>query len=218
MKDQLRQYVELLFTGSIGTEEIKQEILQNTLDRYDDLIAQGKSPEAAYRLAISGIGDIGEILETKEVPTSTGSSPKYAETSFGADTADKRLQRSVAIGFYILSPIPLLILSEFGLDTMGLCFTLLLIAGATVLLLLSKKTNGASPVNDSVVNPGLAAEQGFYKSISALIWCLGVIIYLIVSFKTNAWFITWLVFPIVGQVQGIVKACMDLKEVGHNEN
>ena len=62
MRDQLVQYVSLLFAGAENCEDTKQEILQNTLDRYDDLIAEGKSPEAAYRLAITGIGDINEIL------------------------------------------------------------------------------------------------------------------------------------------------------------
>ena len=62
MREQLTQYVNLLFAGAQDTDEIRAEILQNTLDRYDDLIAQGKSPEAAYRLAIGGIGDINEIL------------------------------------------------------------------------------------------------------------------------------------------------------------
>ena len=62
MREQLIQYVELLFAGAGDCEDIKQEILQNTLDRYDDLIDSGKVPEAAYRLAIAGIGDINEIL------------------------------------------------------------------------------------------------------------------------------------------------------------
>lgn len=62
MREQLMQYVNLLFAGAKDCEDVRQEILQNTLDRYDDLIAQGKVPEAAYRLAISGIGDIQEIL------------------------------------------------------------------------------------------------------------------------------------------------------------
>ena len=58
MRDQLIQYVRLLFAGTPDSYDMQQEILQNTLDRYDDLIAQGKAPEAAYRLAISGIGDM----------------------------------------------------------------------------------------------------------------------------------------------------------------
>ena len=39
MREQLIQYVNLLFAGNDDVEEIKQEILQNTLDRYDDLIS-----------------------------------------------------------------------------------------------------------------------------------------------------------------------------------
>ena len=73
MREQLEQYVNLLFAGAADAEDIKQEILQNTLDRYDDLVAQGKVPEAAYRLAIAGIGDINEILGTKPL-----SSPAYS--------------------------------------------------------------------------------------------------------------------------------------------
>ena len=68
MRDQLIRYVDLLFAGAPGASDIKQEILQNTLDRYDDLVAQGKTPEAAYSLAISGIGDISEILNGGTMP------------------------------------------------------------------------------------------------------------------------------------------------------
>ena len=80
MREQLTQYVNLLFAGAPDTDDIKQEILQNTFDRYDDLIAQGKAPEAAYRLAISGIGDINEILgstpkASSPVPASREPSP-----------------------------------------------------------------------------------------------------------------------------------------------
>ena len=62
MREHLIQYVQLLFAGAADCDDTRQEILQNTLDRYDDLIAAGKTPEAAYRLAIMGIGDINEIL------------------------------------------------------------------------------------------------------------------------------------------------------------
>lgn len=75
MREQLVQYVELLFAGAPDSDDIKDEILQNTLDRYDDLIAQGKVPQAAYRLAIAGIGDINEILGTAQP------SPVYAPPS-----------------------------------------------------------------------------------------------------------------------------------------
>lgn len=75
MREQLIQYVTLLFAGADDCEDIRQEILQNTLDRYDDLIAQGKVPEAAYRLAISGIGDISEILGTPPTSPTPNAAP-----------------------------------------------------------------------------------------------------------------------------------------------
>ena len=54
MREQLIQYVQLLFAGAADCDDTRQEILQNTLDRYDDLVAAGKTPEAAYRLARPG--------------------------------------------------------------------------------------------------------------------------------------------------------------------
>ena len=43
MREQLIQYVNALFAGERDKEDVKDEILQNTLDRYDDLVAQGKT-------------------------------------------------------------------------------------------------------------------------------------------------------------------------------
>lgn len=79
MREQLVNYVELLFAGAPDSNEIKQEILQNTLDRFDDLVSQGKSPEAAYRLAISGIGDINEILNAEPAQADDYVEPEAAD-------------------------------------------------------------------------------------------------------------------------------------------
>ena len=65
MRDQLIRHVKHLFEKIPSSHDMQQEILQNSLDRYDDLISQGKSPEAAYQLAISGLGDLQEL----SVPT-----------------------------------------------------------------------------------------------------------------------------------------------------
>ena len=130
MRDQLIQYVSLLFAGAENCEDTKQEILQNTLDRYDDLIAEGKPEEAAYRLAIISIGDINEILGQKDavLPAVT-----VAEAQTETDTAFKKLLRAIAVGLYILCPLPLIVLSELGMDTFGLCGLLCFVAVATVL-------------------------------------------------------------------------------------
>ena len=118
---------------------------------------------------------------------------------------------------YILCPIPLFILSEFGYDTIGLCLTLLLVAAATVLRMTMKRMpKSAEPAKTQEVP--LTPRQELNKSIDGIIWAIGLALYFIVSFATGAWFITWVIFPLIGAVQGLVKAIMDLKEVNEYEN
>lgn len=271
MRDQLVQYVTLLFAGAENCEDTKQEILQNTLDRYDDLIAEGKTEEAAYRLAISGIGDINEILGRKEseLPAVTVTAERM-ET----DTAVKKLMRAIAIGLYILCPLPLIVLCEMGMEIFGLCGLLCFVAVATVLIILgAKKTDGRHKKEDDdepkselgksvsgliwaiglafyliisfltmawhvtwVIFPILGAVSALAcalipaenptvaqrnsrlkKGINSMIWAIGLALYFIISFATFAWYITWVIFPIIGAVQGLVRAILDLKEAVNNE-
>ena len=133
MRGNLIQYVHLFFAGTSGCEEMRDEILQNTLDRYDDLVSQGKSPEAAYQLCISGIGDLKEFPGNEAV-----SSQKH-------DT---------------VPPDP---------------------------------------------------NRRLRENINRLIWCLGVALYLGLSFLTRAWEITWIIFPLMGAVQGLTGVIIDRK-------
>ena len=196
MREQLIQYVQLLFAGAADCDDTRQEILQNTLDRYDDLVAAGKTPEAAYRLAIMGIGDINEILGRAP---GAASLPAPAAKQEEHDTPVKKLLRAIAVGLYILCPIPLFVLSGMrNMGIPGLCGTLTLVAVATVLIIL-----GVTPSSP---------QSALAKSVNGLIWAIGLAIYFIVSFLTGAWYITWVVFPITAAVQGLVKAILDLKE------
>ena len=43
-------------------------------------------------------------------------------------------------------------------------------------------------------------------------WALTVVIYMLISFGTQAWHITWVIFPLSAAIQNIVKACFDLKD------
>ena len=89
----------------------------------------------------------------------------------------------------------------------GLCGTLTLVAVATVLIILGAKKE----TENADVEPG-TPQSALAKSVSGLIWAIGLAIYFIVSFLTGAWYITWVIFPITAAVQGLVKAILDLKE------
>ena len=209
MREQLISYVDLLFAATDDAEEIKQEILQNTLDRYDDLITQGKSDQAAYTLAISGIGDISEILDHTAEPFSTGVSSAPAVAT--EPKKNKKLMQAVAVGMYICCPIPVILLSNFGDSILGIVLMFLLIAAATVLMILTddgkKKSEddcgcGASPQKRDPVR----------RAISKIITTVTLCVYLLISFTTGTWYITWLIFPIAGALNQLINACMDLKE------
>lgn len=213
MREQLIQYVELLFAGARDCEEIKQEILQNTLDRYDDLIAEGKVPEAAYRLAITGIGDINEILGTK---SHTVPSPITMAELPDEDPQKRKWMRAIAVALYILCPIPLVLLSEFGLDIAGLCILLALVAVATVLLIITGKKTPEELEEERREKEEESRKSPLTKSISGLIWAVGLAVYFILSFATLAWHITWVIFPILGAVDKLVSTIIENNEAKYS--
>lgn len=218
MRDQLINYVDLLFAGAPNAGEIKQEILQNTLDKYDDLIAQGKSPQAAYSLAISGIGDINEILGAdltgeNSAPAAAVNTASTVQKEARHTPAWKKAVRAVAVFLYIISVIPLFVLSTMGMEVIGLCGTVSIVAVATAMMIIAAGSKQHDHSGDSVP---LSPRQEVRKAVKTTITAVCVAVYLIVNFLTQAWYITWLIFPISAAVQGLITACMDLKEASES--
>ena len=202
MIDQLKNHVDLLFSGVEGAEDMKEEILQNTIERYNDLIAQGKSPQSAYQLAISGIGDISEILgeESGDIPGEEHK-PEGKVLSVG-----KRILRAIAVCLYILCPIPLFALqNEFGL-----CGLLGIVAVATALMVISG-TKTKDEIHKDLEEDKNKSRDPARKAADSIVWIAGLCIYFALSFLTSAWHITWIMFPLIAAIQGLIEACFDLK-------
>lgn len=71
MREKLKDYVNSLFQGAPDTEhirELREEIMQNTLDRYDDLVAQGCSEDSAFGQAVASIGDVRQLWTQAPTP------------------------------------------------------------------------------------------------------------------------------------------------------
>lgn len=201
MREQLIHYVDLLFAGVPDARDMKQEILQNTLDRYDDLIGQGKTPEAAYSLAISGIGDISEILGS---PQAADTPAEYSEQEEPeAVPTWKKVLRAISVCLYIMCPIPLFVLG----DVLGLCGLLTFVAVATSLQIFAggkgkhQKTEKKESTKSDVA-----------KAVESIIWTVGLCAYFALSFATQAWYITWVIFPMLAAIQGIANGFFDLKK------
>lgn len=209
MRAQLEQYVNLLFAGAPEAAEVKQEILQNTLDRYDDLIAQGKTPEAAYRLAISGIGDINEILGQPAAPASPAvPAEPVSESGKRKNPAPAAFLRALGVAAFIMCPVP--VLAEQ--DVEGVIALLIMVAGGVALMILSASVAGKQE-KDAPRTP----QEKLRKSLNSLVWTFAVVVYLIVSFLTQAWAVTWLIFPMTVAVNSLLEAILDLKEATKHE-
>jgi len=219
MREQLNQYVNLLFAGAPDADEIRAEILQNTLDRYDDLVGQGKSPEAAYRLAIGGIGDINEILGVAcQNPAFSIPAKDIMPETETEDYIRRKKTRAIAIAMYILCALPLIILGDLGLDNLGLCLTLVIVACATYLIITTgRKSKEDDEIEDNDQHRD-TEKNPLKESIGNSIWIAGLIAYFGLSFLSGAWHITWLIFPITACACGLSDAIIDLMEVNKHEN
>lgn len=213
MREKLRTYIDYLFAGAPATPataETKAEILQNTLDKYDDMIAQGKTPEAAYSLAVAGIGDIGELLSGESHTARAVPAQGSAKGNRGAVSA---ILLAVAVMLYITCVVPVIL---FDGKNLAVCAMFVMIAAATGLLIyranLAPHRHGCGGEDDREPQPADSPRVSLRKSINGAISAVSLALYLIISFTTRAWYITWVIFPLTAAVESIVKACFELKE------
>ena len=124
------------------------------------------------------------------------------------DSPAKKVMRAIAVGLYILCPLPLIVLTDMGMDNLGVCGLLSIVAVATVLIILgSRKTR-----EEIQEEREKASRSPLQKSVSAMVWALGLAIYCLVSFLTGAWYVTWVIFPILGALDRLLMVLVQEKE------
>lgn len=66
MYEKLTMKIDQLFENAPKTrraKELKEELLANIIDRYNDLIEKGRSEAEAINISINGIGDVDELIK-----------------------------------------------------------------------------------------------------------------------------------------------------------
>lgn len=218
MNEKLRAHVEELFKNAPQTKqavEIKEEILQNTIERYNDLIAEGKSPEAAYNISIAGIGDVSHLIDSMMAPVASSG---YTKEEIAANEKKRSVLLAVSVALYILSVIPPIICDELGApEVVGVSLFFITIAIATALIIYRggiklkyDKSDGTVVEDFKEWNRDTKERRSLMAAVNGAVWALTLIIYFAVSFLTGAWYISWLIFIIGGAVTNIVKAIFDL--------
>lgn len=214
MNSKIKNYVDVLFNDVPKTHkasELKEEILSTLNDHFEEHIREGKSENQAYTEALGDMGNIDDLLNSV-------TPDKDVTKQINQYRQKKARNTSIAVMLYILGAAFLCglpaISSVFGWGTedkmaiVGFIILLCFVAIATSLLVYTKISipQEVEPYitkhNKKFNNINTNTEAG--RRLSAILQLLTpitVVVYLIVSFTTGAWYITWLIFPIAGIIR-----------------
>ena len=220
MNKKIKHYVDVLFSDiprSKKANELKEELLSNISERYNDYIQDGKTENQAYSLVISSLGDIDEML-AEVMPN--------AEFVQQAHSYRKRNAKNTAIGvaMYIIGAVFLIGLGGLGeflgnedfYGIIGLLILLLISAVATGIIVYS---NMSTPPEYKDYNEKIhektsletSKEGKFLKNILSIYWTLATFIYLTISFLTMRWDITWLIWILAAVFEQIIKTIFEMR-------
>ena len=216
MNDKLRNFIESLFEDAPKTKqtiELKEEMLQNLIDKYNDLVDSGKSSEAAYNIATASIGDINELISQIG---KTEENNSWFEQDYPKARKRFALLLSISVMLYILCVVPVILLDD---SILGVVIMFVMVAVATGIVIYNNMAKPKYLKKDSTVveefkewKASNVEKNTLYKSITGAMWSVIVIIYFVISFLTMAWHITWIIFLIGSALQGIVHAIFELKK------
>ena len=149
------------------------------------------------------------ILRDEEMScTETVQSTNKNEEEKDMDNKKKStLLLTVAVMLYILCAVPIIIIP----NQVGLVLLLVMVAVATGMMIFRSRLNSSDKRDENEEEPP-KPENPILKAVKRCVWVLAVVVYIVISFSSGAWYITWLVFPITGAIIDVIKACFDLKD------
>lgn len=215
MEEKIKQHFNGLFAEAPKTRkmlDLKQEMMQNALDKYNDLRTEGYTEEDAYQNVIHSIGDVSELFaETEE------------EKLFIMPENERKkcaLLRAVSVGMYLFAGVVFLFFGMMYDADLGLCAAGLICIPPTIMLVYAanmypgyvkkEKQDMVEEYKEQWYTK--SRDRAVRKSVSTIIWTLALIVYFAVSFSTFAWYITWIIFLIAACIQAIAGLIFSLKE------
>ena len=217
MEERLVNHIDILFDSmpqNENTQEVKEEILQNSIDKYHDLLDEGNDPETAYSKTVASIGDIHSMFPNNAA---------NLEDKIEKQRKKSALLVTIAVMMYICSIIPCIVFAEIGLDLLAIGIMFAMIAAATGLLIYNGMTKYKPVEEKTMVNEfkqwqsGKPSDKQIKRQVSGIIWSLLLVIYFVVSFLTGAWYITWVLFIVGAAIEQIVNLCISIKADKDNE-
>ncbi len=209
----IENYVNDLFKDIAKTrksEELKEELIADLEEKYKDLKENGKSEKDAYNEVISGIGDIDILLKDLEVPKE--------DMEIRKKTA---LVVSICTGLYILSIISAIVCDEL-LDLpdaiSGISFFLIIGISTCILIYYFMSIPKYKKIDDTLVEEFKEWKQNKNKNkelknaLDTIVWLLILIIYFMISFLFDCWYISWVLFLVGPLITTIIHLMLGVKE------
>lgn len=224
MNERVKKYLDELFEDAPKTRkamELKEEMMQNSMEKYQDLLSDGWSEEDAYKNVIGSIGDVTELFEDLE--------EKNLLNLSEADRKKKAILTSVAVGLYILAGVVLLASTLIGdilggprsldYDTLGLVLAAAVCIAPTCMLVYAanmypdyrkKKEDFVEEYKEA--KHASNRDKAVRRSISTIIWTVIVILYFVFSFSSGAWHISWVIFLMGACVEAVCSLIYSLRQ------
>lgn len=218
MYENLRRRLDELFENAPKTRranELKEELLANLTDKYNDLVASGKSEDEAVNIAIAGIGDVDELIK------GLGESDVLNNEKMQKDREKRALVTSISVGLYIMSIVVLILcVTVLGLSgEVSVCLMFTIIAIATSLIVYNSISRPKYvKADDTIVEEfkewksANSAQIEVVRSVKSIAWLAIVALYFILSFAFHAWAYSWIIFIIGAAIEKIIGLAFELRK------
>lgn len=225
VRKKIRDELDRLFVNAPQNRaawELQEELLANSMERYDDLVKEGMQPEDALNNVISSIGNVDELIAALP-PEDKGPTGGVLDET---DRHRSAMFTTVAIGLYIVAVVIFLVGAFIGsyfyepMIFVGLISAALICIVPTCMLVYNAQRHPRYKKKDDTVvesfkqwSSDTNQLKSVRKAISSIIWTLAVVLYFIISFATFAWAYTWIIFPLAACVEAVVGLLFRLKEM-----
>lgn len=231
MNEKIKNHINMLFEKAPQTRkafELKEELMANSEERYQDLITSGISPEDAIKNVINSIGNVSELFQ--------GLEETVLETNSELTQIIKKsaIFKAIAVGIYIFSIVVIFIFvlindyvntrnifdtvdflsgrNRINYSIIGIILAILIdIVPTCMLIYVYNLTPKYKRQEDTVVeefkewNNNSHKEKSIKRAASGVLWTATVFLFFVISFATMAWYATWLIFLVALCVQTIIE-------------
>lgn len=206
MNKKIEAHVNALFANTsngYNILDIKEELTANLNDKYDDLIASGRSEEEAFIHVISGIGDIDRLLED------LGELPEYQPLEITKNQQKRSIFISIGIALYVLSFAPLILFHYSYAGIAIMCANCAIATGFIVFGSSISRIRYAKSDNSFVEEykekfAYTRDQKKLRNAFSLAMWSITAVVYFTVSFTMWNWQWSWIIFLVGACLQQVI--------------